>query len=393
MTGSVTGPLPPPDRSLRACVVVPARDEQDRIGRCIDALAAQERVRRAEFEVILVLDRCADATADRALQAARCHAGLRLRMLAAGDPGPGAARRLGMDVAAERLEAVGRPRGLIASTDADTRPRPDWLARQLELVAAGAEAVGGLIEVDAGEAGDEVMRRRAARLEARARAAGAGADAHPFFSGASLGLTVGAYRAAGGLRPLAALEDQALERSLAERGVPIVRSREVRVLTSGRTDGRARHGLAADLRLDDWAGPAHVPCRRLGPGGAGGAQARDGVGDPPGARGGGHDRPDHRRHRPAGAPGVGGRAAGGRCGVARRHRRRGAGARRAGGAGVGGAARRGAVPREGRRDVAWPGGHGGRRGGLRQRGHRRLRRVVRHGPAGPAGRTTPRWRW
>ena len=247
----MTGPLPAPEPCLRACVVVPAHDEEDRIVACIDALAAQEGVPAAHVEVILVLDRCTDATADRALTAARRHPGLRLRVLAAEVPGAGAARRRGMDEAAARLEAVGRPDGLIASTDADSRPRRDWLRRQLDLVAAGARAVGGLIEVDAE---DELLRRRALRLEARAEAAGAGADGHPFFSGASMGLTAAAYRTAGGLQPLAALEDRALERSLEERGVPIVRSREVRVVTSGRTDGRARHGLAADLRLDDWAG-------------------------------------------------------------------------------------------------------------------------------------------
>jgi hypothetical protein len=92
-----------------------------------------------------------------------------------------------MDEAAARLEAVGRPAGLIASTDADTRPRPDWLRRQLDLVARGAQAVGGLSEVDAE---DELLRRRALRLETRAEAAGG--DGHPFFSGASMGLTVGA---------------------------------------------------------------------------------------------------------------------------------------------------------------------------------------------------------
>ncbi|HET6689720.1 MAG TPA: glycosyltransferase, partial [Miltoncostaeaceae bacterium] len=175
---------------------------------------------------------------------------LRLHMLVAAAPGAGAARRRGMDEAAARLEAVAGDAGLIVSTDADSRPARDWLRRQLDLVAGGARAVGGLIEV---AAGDELLRRRARRLEGRAEAAGAGADGHPFFSGASMALTVGAYRAAGGLRPLAALEDSALERSLEERGIPIVRSREVRVVTSGRTDGRARHGLAADLRLDGWA--------------------------------------------------------------------------------------------------------------------------------------------
>jgi hypothetical protein len=37
----VTGPLPPPEPCLRACVVVPARDEEDRIAACIDALAGR----------------------------------------------------------------------------------------------------------------------------------------------------------------------------------------------------------------------------------------------------------------------------------------------------------------------------------------------------------------
>jgi glycosyltransferase involved in cell wall biosynthesis len=252
-------------------VVVPARDEQDRIAACIDALAAQEGVPPARFEVLVVLDRCTDDTAGRALAAARRHPRLRLHLLAAIAPGAGAARRRGMDEAAARLEAVAGDGGLIASTDADSRPRRDWLRRQLELVAGGALAVGGLIEV---AAGDELLRRRALRLETRMEAAGAGADGHPFFSGASMALTVGAYRAAGGLRPLAALEDSALERSLEERGIPIVRSRDVCVVTSGRTDGRARHGLAADLRLDDWAGrrthraadwdPAELAARKPG---------------------------------------------------------------------------------------------------------------------------------
>ena len=57
-------------RDVRACVVVPARDEEDLIGACITALAAQAGVARDEYEVILVLDRCTDATAQRAAQAA-----------------------------------------------------------------------------------------------------------------------------------------------------------------------------------------------------------------------------------------------------------------------------------------------------------------------------------
>ncbi|HET6689828.1 MAG TPA: glycosyltransferase, partial [Miltoncostaeaceae bacterium] len=62
----MTGPLPPPAAGLAACVVVPARDEEDRIAACIDALAAQEGVPFSRFEVLLVLDRCTDDTAGRA---------------------------------------------------------------------------------------------------------------------------------------------------------------------------------------------------------------------------------------------------------------------------------------------------------------------------------------
>ena len=44
---------------------LPARDEEELIGACIAALAAQEGVGRDEYEVVLVLDRCTDATAQR----------------------------------------------------------------------------------------------------------------------------------------------------------------------------------------------------------------------------------------------------------------------------------------------------------------------------------------
>lgn len=244
---------PPPSPGLIACVVVPARDEQERIAGCIAALAGQDGVRRDQYEVLLVLDACRDRTRERALAEAARRPGLRMHVLAAERPGAGSSRRTGMDVACARLEAVGRPHGLIASTDADSAPDAAWLRRQLDLVGAGAEAIGGLIEVEEGGLDPAALALREGRLRERLAVVRAeGAADHPFFSGASIGVTAQAYRRAGGLRPLAALEDQALERSLADAGVPITRSRAVRVRTSGRTDGRARHGLAADLRADAW---------------------------------------------------------------------------------------------------------------------------------------------
>ena len=118
--------LPAPTPGLRACVVVPARDEEALVGACVRALATQEGVEHDAYELLLVLDRCTDATEARARAAA---AGLTLHVLHAAAPGVGAARRLGMDLACERLHAVGRPDGLIACTDADSEAAPDWLRR------------------------------------------------------------------------------------------------------------------------------------------------------------------------------------------------------------------------------------------------------------------------
>jgi glycosyltransferase involved in cell wall biosynthesis len=249
--------LPAPDPALRACVVVPARDEEALVGACIRALAAQERIAPGEHEVLLVLDRCTDATEARARAAAGRE--LTLHVVRSEAPGVGAARRLGLDLACERLLALGRADGLIACTDADSQAAPDWLTAQLAAVAAGAEAIGGRAALSAEEQAalpPQVRERRdadaAARL-ARAREHDpAGRTEHWQFSGASMAVTAGLYERVGPLEPRAGLEDEGFERLLRAHGVPIHRLRSVRVTTSGRGSGRAPRGLAVDLRRARW---------------------------------------------------------------------------------------------------------------------------------------------
>jgi glycosyltransferase involved in cell wall biosynthesis len=231
---------------LRACVIVPARDEEELIGACIAALAAQVGVPKCAYEVILVLDRCTDDTEARARAAAGA---MTLHVLQATDPGVGHARRQGMDLAAERLP----PDGLIATTDADSEPDPDWLRTQLDAVAAGAKAIGGRVEVGAHDLPPAAMRRREAdAVQRHAALVGAGAREHHQFSGASLAVTAATYAQVGRLEPRGALEDEGFERALHRHGVPIERLAAVRVTTSGRRIGRARRGLAVDLRRNSW---------------------------------------------------------------------------------------------------------------------------------------------
>jgi glucosyl-3-phosphoglycerate synthase len=241
---------------LMSVIAVPARNEEGWIEGCLRALAAQS-VGRECFEVILVLDGCTDATEENAVAAAR-ELGLRLAVMVGPVTGAGGARRAGMDAAAMRLFSAGRPGGLLATTDADTRVAPDWLERQLAHLRNGARVIAGLVELEPEEElglPPSVLRRRQA--DAALRLAGVRAldpDAgHHHLAGASLGMRADVYLEVGGLEALAALEDEAFGARLRAHGIPVLRASDVRVRTSARTDGRARRGLSVDIAVSRWA--------------------------------------------------------------------------------------------------------------------------------------------
>jgi len=238
--------------ALRCCVVVPAHDEQDLIGACLNALGAQRGVPAAAWEVIVVLDACADDTAGEVARAAQRHPEMAVTVLDGPGRGAGPARCVGMDAAAARLPAA----GLIACTDADSTVAPDWVAAQLRAAAAGAQAIGGRIEIAPAEmaalppgvAADRFRRQHRRHQLVLADPGPPGSTSeHWQFSGASLAVTAEVYRQVGGMGPDRALEDEAFERALIDHGVPIHRSLAVRVTTSGRLVGRAERGLAHDL--------------------------------------------------------------------------------------------------------------------------------------------------
>lgn len=261
--------LPSADCSI--CVVVPARDEADSIEGTLQALATQldltgRPLSRSAYEIIVVANNCRDDTVARASRVRQRHPDLALHVIELELPPArahvGEARKLGMEEACRRLLAVARPRGIIATTDADTVVSPTWLAHTRREVTQGAEAIGGRILVSADERQSMAppVRQRFLRnvgYGALANEASARIDprpgdpwpCHEQFSGASLAVTAQAYRRVGGLPVLPSGEDTALANGLHRADIEIRHSLDVRVYTSGRVDGRTPAGLAASLAL------------------------------------------------------------------------------------------------------------------------------------------------
>jgi hypothetical protein len=283
--------LPPPAAGLQACVIIPAKDEAHHLPATLEALAAQVELSGAPLpagclEVIVLANNCTDTTAATVRHAAARHPGLALHVAELQLPGElahvGQARRLLMDAAAERLAATAGPQGLILSTDADTLAAPDWLAACRAEVAAGAAAVGGRIltrpgapeadepafgETELPEIAPLAVRRTQLRdatyqllrnqLESQLDPCASDPwPRHHQHFGASLALTVAAYRQVGGLPVVRYLEDEALWRALCRHGLPVRHSPRVRVSTSARQQGRVEVGLSWQLR--EWATQAQA---------------------------------------------------------------------------------------------------------------------------------------
>ncbi|MHC6594909.1 glycosyltransferase family 2 protein [Arthrobacter sp. C152] len=225
----------------RVAVVIPAHNEEQHLGRALAGVraAADEvasRLPGVGVRVMVVLDSCTDASWALATDFAATDP--RFATLAVDFRNVGMSRRAG----AEALwPALGVPasRTWLANTDADSLVPGNWLVRQLELAARGADVVLGSVEPDGGE----IHHTLAARWHARHLLA----ENHPYVHGANLGVRGSSYLAAGGFPGAASGEDRILVDRLRSSGAGIVATDSVRVLTSGRTVGRAPRGFAAYL--------------------------------------------------------------------------------------------------------------------------------------------------
>lgn len=250
-------------RSPRAVVAIPVYNEAERIGACLEALAAQQGIGAGGLSVVLFLNNCTDDTA-QLVTALRPILPIPVRVIERDfvDANAGWARRAAMEAAAAWLEEAGAADGVILTTDADSRVPADWVARNLAAIAGGADAVAGRIMLDEADA-----KRLPAALHARGAVEGAYEalltelqarldpiphdpwPRHWTTSGATLSVRLSSYRQVGGMPPLAVSEDRAFVSSLLSSDARVRHDPEVLVVTSGRLDGRAPGGAADTMKL------------------------------------------------------------------------------------------------------------------------------------------------
>lgn len=242
---------PNANASFRLAICIPARNEARELPGLFAALDDLEQATTAPVNVCLMLDGCTDeSSALAAAYQSRSRHVVYLHEASDSQPAAGRARRRAMELG---LQVAGRPDDVLLTTDADSRPSPDWLVTMTTALAK-ADAVAGRI-VRSGERPNPLqdrlehyydmlfaLRRRLDPVPWEAEVT------HHHAGGANLGIRAQAYRAIGGFLPLDHGEDAQLIDDAARAGLRVRRDAACLVSTSDRRHGRAQHGLADALR-------------------------------------------------------------------------------------------------------------------------------------------------
>lgn len=230
-------------------VIIPAYNEAGRIAGTLRALWEQTD---RDFSIVVVDNASTDNTAD---VVRRSSVDIPVHVIDEPAPGPGSAVDTGMRY------AISHGADILARTDADSLPSPDWIATLRARFASGADLVCGASVPRPDEHPgivERVVLPRVHRALARIGAhLAANADAEyrgPFVlcHGHNMALTTAIYLACGGSprQPLAAGADDVILLNRARRHTAaVVRAEEVRVATSSR---RLRHWGARRTLLWHW---------------------------------------------------------------------------------------------------------------------------------------------
>ena len=240
-TSTSTRPAPAPAPGRDLWVIVPAYNEHRALPATLNALATQQD---RDFTLLVVDNASTDATADVVRTFAAAHPDFDVRVIAEPCKGTGAAADTGMRYA---IAAGAR---LLARTDADCLPDPDWIATARAALGSGLEMVTGVLRPRRDEVRLKVWERwllpAVISLCATFGKFRPGnrdpAYLGPYMMcpGCNLAITATLYERSGGF-PRTAVEDVHEDRALANRVRKVTRA-------YGRTRGMVVYGSVRRLR-------------------------------------------------------------------------------------------------------------------------------------------------
>ena len=225
--------------SWHIAIVIPARDEEELLPRCLRSVQNARRMLPPELtsDLIVVADQSTDGTFKIARELIQNNGTVVETEVGC----VGTARALGARRAMERYHGA-RNRCWLVNTDADCQVPATWLLDQLAFAKAGFAAVAGIIDVDSFSEHESFVSERF-RRSYLIHADGT----HPHVHGANLGVRADAYLQAGGWQDLSTAEDHDLWRRLQSGRHRRISDARLCVLTSGRRIGRAPFGFAGAL--------------------------------------------------------------------------------------------------------------------------------------------------
>ncbi|WP_411556812.1 glycosyltransferase [Plantibacter sp. MPB07] len=232
----------------RIDAVVPAHDEEELIGACLDALLVARAAvlrRRPELQVgiVVVLDDCRDDTARIVRERLAGFDPDEMVTVVIDERSVGAARRAG--VAAAMGSGIGGSGAAdvsarwIANTDADSRVPEDWFSVHADAFDDGVDVLLGTVRPDFTDFSEDDVERWSLT--------------HPpghlpgNVHGANLGVRADRLDELGGFRELPEHEDVELVERARAAGLRVVPTLDAPVETSGRRRGRTPGGYAAFL--------------------------------------------------------------------------------------------------------------------------------------------------
>ncbi|GLY33177.1 glycosyltransferase [Kineosporia sp. NBRC 101731] len=220
-------------------VVIPAMNEADLVGDCLDAVIAAVSRNRLPVAIVLVAHHCTDNTETVARERFSKLNGLIEGMVVRLDRGNVAtARSIGTMAGLCLLAAYGVSfdRTWLLSTDADSRVPADWIDRYRRHMNRRSAALTGLVQVTGWDDADTQDDAREA-YHHLLRTTG------PHAYAANLAVRADAYLDVGGWPDQVPGEEHALLEALRRNDWPVVPAPDNVVTTSGRDTPRAPGGL------------------------------------------------------------------------------------------------------------------------------------------------------